>query len=89
MVCEACAKNLMQHLLHVKTISEDELGDVAAQMLRGISHVHYIGLVHREAWPKKCEILLVPFFGMGHHQRLWPMYFVLENLDLVSNRSLN
>ena len=50
MVCEACAKNLMQHLLHVKTISEEELGDVAAQMLRGISHMHNIGLVHRETW---------------------------------------
>eukprot|EP00438_Fugacium_kawagutii_P016508 Skav225448 [mRNA] locus=scaffold3785:1759:3420:- [translate_table: standard] len=50
MVCEACSKNLMQHLLKVKTISEDELGEVTAQMLRGISHVHNIGLVHREAW---------------------------------------
>ena len=48
MVCEACSKNLMQHLLHVKTISEEELGDVTAQMLRGISHMHNIGLVHRE-----------------------------------------
>lgn len=48
MVCEACSKNLMQHLLKVKTISEDELGDIAAQMLQGISYVHDIGLVHRD-----------------------------------------
>mmetsp|Transcript_46497 Transcript_46497/g.101164 ORF Transcript_46497/g.101164 Transcript_46497/m.101164 type:complete len:413 (+) Transcript_46497:47-1285(+) len=52
MVCEACSKNLMQHLLHVKTISEDELGDVTAQMLRGISHMHNIGLVHRDVKPE-------------------------------------
>ena len=50
LVCEACEKNLMQHLLHVKTISEDELGEVAAQMLRSIAHVHFLGMVHRAAW---------------------------------------
>lgn len=50
MVCELCNKNLMQHLLHVKTISEEELGDLTAQMLRAIGHVHKVGLVHRVPW---------------------------------------
>ncbi|CAK9049379.1 unnamed protein product [Durusdinium trenchii] len=52
LVCEACEKNLMQHLLHVKTISEDELGEVAAQMLRSIAHVHFLGMVHRDVKPE-------------------------------------
>ena len=50
MVCELCQKNLMQHLLTVKRISEATLGEVAAQMALSISHVHSIGLVHRATW---------------------------------------
>mmetsp|Transcript_50376 Transcript_50376/g.117530 ORF Transcript_50376/g.117530 Transcript_50376/m.117530 type:complete len:424 (+) Transcript_50376:71-1342(+) len=52
MVCEICKRNLMQHLLHAKTLSEEEFATLAAQMLRGISHVHDVGLVHRDVKPE-------------------------------------
>lgn len=72
MVCEACSKNLMQHLLKVKTISEDELGFIAAQMLQGISYVHSIGLVHRDVKPenflfggRKEDVLKLCDFGLA------------------------
>lgn len=57
MVCELCQKNLMQHLLTVKRISEAALGEVAAQMALSISHVHSIGLIHRAAWCFPCGFL--------------------------------
>jgi len=69
MVCELCNKNLMQHLLHVKTISEEELGDLTAQMLRAIGHVHKVGLVHRDIKPENFlfggDVLKLCDFGLA------------------------
>ncbi|CAE7537502.1 CAMK2D, partial [Symbiodinium natans] len=52
MVCEICKRNLMQHLLHVKTLAEDEFATLASEMLKGIHHLHTIGLVHRDIKPE-------------------------------------
>ena len=53
----------MQHLLHVKTLAEDEFATLASEMLKGIHHLHTIGLVHREA-----EQRLHPYFAESEPQ---------------------
>ncbi|CAE7380421.1 CAMK2D [Symbiodinium pilosum] len=52
MVCEVCKRNLMQHLLHVKTLAEEEFATLASEMLHGIQHLHTVGLVHRDIKPE-------------------------------------
>ena len=53
----------MQHLLHVKTLSEEEFATLASEMLLGIQHLHTVGLVHRDAKHAKQTGSLQPSVG--------------------------
>lgn len=52
MVCEKGQRNLMQHLLMVKVLTEEEFATLASEMLHGIQHIHTVGLVHRDVKPE-------------------------------------
>eukprot|EP00931_Biecheleriopsis_adriatica_P005525 TRINITY_DN107024_c0_g1_i1.p1 TRINITY_DN107024_c0_g1~~TRINITY_DN107024_c0_g1_i1.p1 ORF type:complete len:481 (-),score=79.47 TRINITY_DN107024_c0_g1_i1:41-1411(-) len=52
LVCEMCQGDLMQHLLDVKFVTEARLADITSQMLKGVGHVHRLGMVHRDVKPE-------------------------------------
>jgi len=47
-VMEKCASGLFQFMESLHEFNERSLGNVIAQMLHGVAHVHSIGIVHRD-----------------------------------------
>ena len=48
----------MQHLLMVKTLTEEEFATFASEMRHGLQHLHTVGLVHRDAGQELCLCLI-------------------------------
>jgi serine/threonine protein kinase len=51
MVMERCSFSLLHHLDHVAELTECTLGQVFAQLLRGLAHMHASHVVHRDLKP--------------------------------------
>jgi len=50
-VMERCASSLFQHLAAIPDLNERSLGSIVAEMLDALSHVHSVGVVHRDVKP--------------------------------------
>jgi serine/threonine protein kinase len=51
MVMERCSKELLSHLESIQTLNERSLSPIFSQMVLGIEHLHFVGVVHRDIKP--------------------------------------